>query len=68
MPPTDPEFLLFVELVERMRAAQRSYFRSGNPEDLNKSKQLERDVDAAVTRAKAGPPPPALFSGGRDEA
>tara|TARA_R100000808_G_scaffold24092_1_gene54650 strand:- start:4485 stop:4649 length:165 start_codon:yes stop_codon:yes gene_type:complete len=30
----------FVELVQRMRSAQKSYFRTRDPADLERSKQL----------------------------
>lgn len=42
---TDAELL---ELVQRMRAAQRRYFETRDRGDLNKSKDLERQVDKAL--------------------
>jgi len=36
----------FEELVRRMRRHQRAYFRSRDPRDLNRSKELESKVDA----------------------
>ena len=38
----------FVDLVSRMRAAQKVYFRDRTPYALSQSKQLERAVDEAV--------------------
>jgi hypothetical protein len=38
----------FARLVLRMRTAQKSYFRNRKQIDLEDSKQLEREVDAAV--------------------
>lgn len=38
----------FVELVRRMREAQRSYFRDKTPALLKESKIRERDVDQSV--------------------
>lgn len=45
---TDPEF---VDLVARMRDAQRRYFKTRSPDVLQESKRLEREVDAAVDAA-----------------
>lgn len=47
-------------LVEKMRAAQRRYFR--HKDNLSDCKALERDVDAAIERIAAGPD---LFDVGR---
>lgn len=41
---TDP----FVELVQKMRKAQRAYFRDRSQENLKLAKQLEKEVDAVV--------------------
>lgn len=38
----------FVDLVARMRAAQKAWFRNHNPQDLEESKRLEREVDNAL--------------------
>lgn len=38
----------FYSLVERMRQAQRAYFRGKQPSDLALARQLEREVDAAL--------------------
>lgn len=38
----------FAELVDGMRVAQRSYFRSRNPDSLLLSKQREAQVDGAI--------------------
>jgi len=38
----------FVSLVEKMREAQRQYFRSRGISDLNASKALEKQVDDAI--------------------
>lgn len=46
------------ELVQKMRVAQKVYFRTRSTADLAASKQLERDVDRAVADALA---PPTLF-------
>lgn len=57
---TDREFL---ELVRRMRAAQRAYFQYRAPSDLNRAKALERKVDKELEqRASAeGPKQARLF-------
>ena len=49
----------FIELVRRMREAQREYFRSRSSEALTESKRLERQVDTALAAAKT----PSLFGG-----
>lgn len=36
------------ELVDRMRVAQRAYFRTRKPDVLEESKRLEREVDEAI--------------------
>lgn len=38
----------FIELVESMRKAQRDYFYYHRGSDLEKSKQLEKQVDEAI--------------------
>lgn len=38
----------FIDLVCRMRSAQRQYFRTRSYDDLNESKKLEREVDQAL--------------------
>ena len=38
----------FVDLVCRMRSAQRQYFRTHSYTDLDESKKLEREVDQAL--------------------
>ena len=38
----------FEELVKEMRASQKAYFRTRNPETLRTSKLLEREVDAFI--------------------
>lgn len=40
----------FFDLVREMREAQRSYFRTRSKDLLEKSKQLEREVDREITR------------------
>lgn len=41
---------MFFNLVVRMRAAQKSYFRLHSSASLNESKALERQVDAEIER------------------
>lgn len=43
----------FFRLVERMRQAQREYFRTRSDEALRRSKRLEREIDAEIERANA---------------
>ncbi len=38
----------FVRMVEQMRTAQKSYFSTRSPQALEKSKQLEREVDRTI--------------------
>lgn len=38
----------FTDLVARMRAAQKAYFRTRSYSDLDESKRLEREVDNAL--------------------
>lgn len=40
----------FVELVKEMRHQQRRYFALRKPETLERSKELEREVDKAIER------------------
>ena len=47
---TDKEF---VELVRKMRAAQRAYFRYRAPSDLNRARTLEHKVDDELERRTA---------------
>ena len=42
----------FADLVERMREAQKNYFRSHALSDLHKSKELERRVDKALAERR----------------
>jgi len=48
----------FYTLVRKMREAQRRYFRDRRPADVETSKALERQVDAAIRDHDA---PPGLF-------
>lgn len=41
----------FYKVVE-MREAQKRYFKNRFPGDLEKSKQLEREIDAEIKRVK----------------
>lgn len=43
--------LEFFKLVERMRTAQRAYFRARSDRALRDSKRLEQAVDAEIERA-----------------
>jgi hypothetical protein len=45
----------FVRLVATMREAQRRYFRTRSPTDLEYSRGLERKVDAAIREIVDGP-------------
>jgi hypothetical protein len=38
----------FIELVREMRAAQKEYFKKRSKDVLNRSKELERKVDAEL--------------------
>lgn len=38
----------FIELVREMRAAQKEYFKTRSKDVLNRSKELERKVDAEL--------------------
>jgi hypothetical protein len=41
----------FVDMVARMRDAQRRYFKTRSHDDLAESKRLEREVDRAIEAA-----------------
>lgn len=41
----------FFRHVERMRCAQKEYFRTRSQSALRQSKMLERDIDAEIERA-----------------
>lgn len=41
----------FMDLVARMRDAQRRYFKTRSRDDLEESKRLEREVDRATAAA-----------------
>lgn len=43
----------FFDLVREMREAQRSYFLTRSKDLLEKSKQLEREVDREISRVDA---------------
>lgn len=43
----------FFDLVRRMREAQRGYFLTRSKDLLNKSKELEREVDREIARVDA---------------
>lgn len=45
----------FVDLVRRMRAKQREYFKTRDSMALRESKDLERRVDDAIEAADAKP-------------
>lgn len=47
----------FLELVRRMRAAQRVYFQCRAPSDLNRAKALEREVDEELKRREMAEAP-----------
>lgn len=51
----------FIDCVSAMRNAQRQYFKTRRPEWLSKSKDLERQVDGIIARAKN--PQGDLFAG-----
>lgn len=42
----------FTDLVERMREAQKSYFGCPAPSNLHKSKELEKQVDNALSERR----------------
>lgn len=43
----------FIDLVARMRAAQRQYFKTRERADLIESKRLEAEVDKVIVRLDA---------------
>lgn len=45
----DEKYKEFVSLVEKMRKAQKDYFKGRDRTDLDKSRQLERSVDKFIT-------------------
>ena len=47
---TATELEAFVRLVDEMRQTQKLYFRTHDANVLNKSKELERKVDAAIKK------------------
>jgi hypothetical protein len=51
----------FIELVREMRNAQKEYFKTRSRDLLSKSKQLEKQVDDEIKRAKEGASQTALF-------
>jgi len=55
-----PDLESLVKLGQRMRAAQRSFFKTKSRDDLALSKKLEKEFDAAAESALAGAGP--LFS------
>lgn len=42
----------FFKTVKRMREAQKTYFRTRRPVDLQRSKEIERTVDAEIARVE----------------
>jgi hypothetical protein len=44
----DERFNTFFSLAKNTRAAQRSYFSTRSPEALQRAKQFERELDAAI--------------------
>jgi len=45
----------FIELVKRMREAQKNYFRTRDYNYLSESKMLERQVDKLIEADSEGP-------------
>lgn len=43
----------FFEKVREMRAAQNTYFKTRNNNDLNRARSLEREIDAEIKRVDA---------------
>lgn len=60
-----PTLIPFARQVRAVRDAQRKYFRSRTPADLEASKRLEKELDAAVDSILATP---TLDFGDDDEA
>ena len=52
----------FIDLVCRMRSAQKQYFRTRSYGDLDESKKLEREVDQALRNFSNPNNQPNLFS------
>jgi hypothetical protein len=44
----------FVNLTEKMRLAQKSYFRTKSAQALDQSKRLEKQVDEAIAKFRDG--------------
>lgn len=42
----------FFDLVKAMRYSQKDYFKTRSTESLRKSKELEKQVDAEITRVE----------------
>lgn len=53
----------FIDLVCRMRSAQKQYFRTRSLADLDESKRLERDVDKALREISSPSNQMSLFPG-----
>jgi hypothetical protein len=51
----------FYALVAKMRHAQKEYFKTRSRDWLTESKQLEKQVDDEIKRAKEGASQTALF-------
>jgi hypothetical protein len=51
----------FVDLVRRMRAAQRHWFKYKDVESLEQAKKLEREVDRWIERETGPKAAPTLF-------
>lgn len=51
----------FFDLVSEMRKAQKEYFKTRSSESLTRSKDLERQVDKEIQRAKEILQNPKLF-------
>jgi hypothetical protein len=52
----------FVDLVSRLRDAQKNYFRVRTADALEGSKRLERDVDKAIEEMRSRDRQPTLFT------
>ena len=42
----------FFKTVKRMREAQKTYFRTRRPTDLQRSKEIERTIDDEIARVE----------------
>jgi hypothetical protein len=51
----------FLDLVVRLRAAQKAWFKHRRTSDLEESKRLEREVDRAIERERGPKAAPSLF-------